>query len=784
MTPKIIMKLEFISPKTGSGLFDYQERDEAVSGKNKIEIDKIHQQQKEDVRLKRTTFYNYMDRKTATGLEDEVKLWNEKITDPKKKKLPTFNKFTNNITQADKDHSKELLQQADKNGCNMWSMVLSFSDEFLIESGIVQAGILNQAKLKERVRAGMDEFLIQNGFNDTAFYLGNVHLNTEHTHIHIAFSEVKSSRERVVKRGKEQDRGSFRKKMLRNGKAIFYQHIKAPDVERKELDLLKEIDLSRTQAISKIRTKFNEDFIKKVINIQSTDLDREAVLLRRLYQQLPSDKSKWRYKSNAKEFQTAKNTLNDLIKQVLEGMPEYTKFKEQLGQQVANNKKTYGQHISHDVSKEKLERLYSVIGNQFLKELRPLVDDKEEEKVKTIESINKDRMLKISNLPEKELLAAYQYVDKEQVQMRQSVTFKTSPFLTRLEYQKVYGLMKAKRYIERRAKKINNQSIEQEINKQISNIEKYLNTGLYDPQVTDQLQQIETLLKNQQKGLYLNQLSGRQRKEYIKRHQLSNIQYQYLREVGQTLIPLPQLTDKQIENNQTMTLIKQTLEQQKQLIIAEIPSTYNIKTGQKVSTVEFAIIKKQALQDNEVRQNYLAVRIKMVNLNQQRKKLIQTLNQLEKNDPKKKVIIQQLANNNLERKKSYHEQQQLENKLLKKTSQDIGNKIGGILPTLKQPILLLSRTGNYESIKSHQEYQIKPTRAENIGIRLNNLTTKLNKILYQIAGGSQKQINNVQHEQYVRQINQAIRREEIEDLKEEQSVEIESKREQADNQQR
>ena len=64
------------------------------------------------------------------------------------------------------------------------------------------------------------------------------------------------------------------------------------------------------------------------------------------------------------------------------------------------------------------------------------------------------------------------------------------------------------------------------------------------------------------------------------------------------------------------------------------------------------------------------------------------------------------------------------------------------------------------------------------------MTTKLNKILYQIAGGSQKQINNVQHEQYVRQINQAIRREEIEDLKEEQSVEIESKREQADNQQR
>ena len=176
--------------------------------------------------------------------------------------------------------------------------------------------------------------------------------------------------------------------------------------------------------------------------------------MRRLYQQLPSDKSKWRYKSNAKEFQTAKNTLNDLIKQVLEGMPEYTRFKEQLEQQVANNKKTYGQHISHDVSKEKLERLYSVIGNQFLKELRPLVDDKEEEKVKTIESINKDRMLKISNLPEKELLAAYQYVDKEQVQMRQSVTFKTSPFLTRLEYQKVYGLMKAKRYIERRAKKL------------------------------------------------------------------------------------------------------------------------------------------------------------------------------------------------------------------------------------------------------------------------------------------------------------------------------------------
>lgn len=126
-------------------LLDYQDRKEAVIDKRFVDLNKNSGEQvAEKENTGRPNFYNYMDRHQATEIEDDVQAYNQTITNPLDKRLPTFNRISDNITEKEKQYTKKLLKEADKSGTNMWSIVLSFNDNFLKESGVIQNGILDQ----------------------------------------------------------------------------------------------------------------------------------------------------------------------------------------------------------------------------------------------------------------------------------------------------------------------------------------------------------------------------------------------------------------------------------------------------------------------------------------------------------------------------------------------------------------------------------------------------------------------------------------------------------------
>lgn len=361
--PKIIMKMEFIPAKTAGGYYDYMDREEANSEKDQIAVNELRLNTKIDDyfdnfekwkeentadsenssnQLERSNYYNYMDRDKATKIESNIQIINEKVKEGEleagEKRLATFNEYSNNITLRTKNDNIEKLKMADKNGANMWSIVLSFSDDFLKENGIINAdGVINQNELKNRVREGMKEFLGKNKFDKNSFWQGNVHLNTNHVHVHIALSEKKPTRDTILlKDGTKASKGKFVASRIKQGKQIFYKNVESKESRSKELKLLKNIDLAKSKALSNVKEKVNTKFIQEML--RPTEKTQESTLLSKLYYELPANQKLWRYKSNARLFQPAKKTLKDLIEHELQNQTEYQSFLEEIQKQRENRR--------------------------------------------------------------------------------------------------------------------------------------------------------------------------------------------------------------------------------------------------------------------------------------------------------------------------------------------------------------------------------------------------------------------------------------------------------------
>lgn len=214
---------------------------------------------------------------------------------------------------------KNKLESAYQNGSLLWQGVISFDNAFLAEQGLydVATGQVDQKAIKAVMRDMMPTLIQKEGLSDSAFWWGNIHLNTDNIHIHFGLSEVESNREKIFyqPRGRMEYKGNFSQKTINRFKSGVYH------------GLLKEETRSNLLRKEQILANLKADFITSIYQKDKITSSAEKNFLEQAYNHLPLNK-KWRYGSNARDFAVSKFFLDRYLDSYLnnEGSAAYQEF--------------------------------------------------------------------------------------------------------------------------------------------------------------------------------------------------------------------------------------------------------------------------------------------------------------------------------------------------------------------------------------------------------------------------------------------------------------------------
>lgn len=192
---------------------------------------------------------------------------------------------------------KNQLETAYQNGSLLWQGVISFDNAFLAEQGLydLATGQVDQKAIKTVMRDMMPTLIQKEGLSDSAFWWGNIHLNTDNIHIHFGLSELESNRDKIYyrPRGRMEYKGNFSQKTINHFKSGVYH------------DLLKEETRSNFLRKEQVLANLKANLIRSVYQEDKITSSAEKNFLEQAYNHLPLNK-KWHYSSNARDFAVSK----------------------------------------------------------------------------------------------------------------------------------------------------------------------------------------------------------------------------------------------------------------------------------------------------------------------------------------------------------------------------------------------------------------------------------------------------------------------------------------------
>lgn len=388
-SPAITFMIEYTEPQ--SQFVDYTNRKDKVELDNELSLEKSVRQFEDmsdemlasiekiipEQKLDFKKYIDYMNRSYATQVQESNSI------------TPLFNETYNQAPEKEVSLIKEKLDIAYGNGSLLWKGVLSFDNEFLAKQGIFdkETKKVDQRFLKESVREAMPYVLKQEGLSDSAFWWGDIHLNTDNVHIHIGISEIESAREKIyyAARNRVEYKGNFSQKTLKSLKSNIF-HSLINEQERGKI-------LRQEQIIANVKT----DLLSKVIGKNQQPIETEKFYLEQVFNHLPQS-GKIRYGSNSKDFSVSKFFLDKYIDSYLanEGKAEYQEFKKESfnfllnyktaytaqeenreyekvrfveGKRKSSNEKTKGYDIDQMLKKREQD-LRSRLGNKVLKYMK------------------------------------------------------------------------------------------------------------------------------------------------------------------------------------------------------------------------------------------------------------------------------------------------------------------------------------------------------------------------------------------------------------------------------
>lgn len=317
--PNIIFTIKF--SRASSRYLSYTERKEAVKNEQADPI-KIEEDKELD------GYLGYTDREAATLLEHDADGY------------PTFNDQSLNLNEAQHDELKDKLKEASDRGAVMWAGVVSFNPDFLKSSGVLSADgkEVNQPAIKRAIQQAMPGLLRNEQLNSpNTFWWGDVHLNTDHVHVHLTISQTKNTRE--VRDG--QIVGAFHHKTFRQFKSQV-EHALMSERER------------NVERENQVRiTRLKGDLKDQVIN--EINLDSHQKQLLGIWQSLPNyrDQRYWRASNHSKRFKQSQALVNQLVDQMLKGplKDDYQAYYQSLVKRDQLSRARYGQKIKDTVWK-------------------------------------------------------------------------------------------------------------------------------------------------------------------------------------------------------------------------------------------------------------------------------------------------------------------------------------------------------------------------------------------------------------------------------------------------
>lgn len=307
-------------------------------------------------------YISYIGRDEATRNHnfEDFSLYNDYMGNPEKSGA-LFTKNRDFLSEKESEKLKELFSNAQENKSIMWQDVFSFDNEWLENQGLYDSKThtVDEEKIRQSIRNTMNE-LIEKEKLPSLLWSASLHYNTDNIHVHIASVELDPSRER----------GKRKPKTLLNMKSKFVNNIIDRQDEYKKIN-----DIIRKNIIE---TDKNFDLKK---DVQIKKMVKDIIL------KLPKDKRQWHYNYNT--MSEVRPILNQLTSYYIESFKKY-EFRDlnnRLDKEENILKETYGESESFrykDYKKNKINDLYTRMGNNILKEIKKsLADEKLNKKGKS-----------------------------------------------------------------------------------------------------------------------------------------------------------------------------------------------------------------------------------------------------------------------------------------------------------------------------------------------------------------------------------------------------------------
>lgn len=350
--PDIIYTQEF-RVANGEKYLGYTERSEAVSPETENEFNNDKNVQADpDVPENFDGYLGYTDRKAATKMDNN-------LDESEKGDYPTFNQNHLELNETEHQELIKNLKLAKKNRSLLWAGVISFSPEFIKEAGLInKQGVVNQKAIKLAVMSAMPGYLEAEGLNNNqTFWWGDIHLNTDHVHVHIAISQKKNTR---PMKPNGEPKGMFHTKSIRKLKSSLHHELANAKSRTRLLSLEKGLDYQKGQLITLVRQQVQ----------QKTELQNRLIQLQLTLPQY-KDKRRWRASNHSVEFKESRDLAYDLVDYLLQNelKGHYQIFQATSKQLDQLSKQAYGNKIT-DTIKPRDNRLRERLVNQLFNEIK------------------------------------------------------------------------------------------------------------------------------------------------------------------------------------------------------------------------------------------------------------------------------------------------------------------------------------------------------------------------------------------------------------------------------
>ncbi|WP_241478643.1 relaxase MobL [Ligilactobacillus salivarius] len=252
----------------------------------------------------------------------------------------------------------DKIIEAQKNKSMLWQGVVSFNPDFLERAKLYdpETGVVNQRAIKRAVQKAIPEMLKQEELNvPETFWWADVHLNTNHVHVHIGISQTKNTR--PLKFG--EPKGRFQTKSLKKIKSIVHREVEDKVSRKQDINLEKKIDELKKDVVDQLKENLQQQHQQKI--------------LEQIWHALPKykDKRRWRASNNSYDFREAKLLTGKLVDDFLKTdlNQDYEEYLSAIKQKDSDNREKYGQNIPDSIPKNQKD-LHDYLMNRVFDELR------------------------------------------------------------------------------------------------------------------------------------------------------------------------------------------------------------------------------------------------------------------------------------------------------------------------------------------------------------------------------------------------------------------------------